>query len=95
MPSRSRRSISRVMPERLSSTCSASSAIRSLPAGRLAAGAQHLVGGQRQAVAGLELGVELLDERGVDAHEPAPRRELDFAELGLARWHARRSRQQA
>ena len=39
MPSRSRRSIRRVMPERLSSTCSASSAIRSRPPGARSASA--------------------------------------------------------
>src|SRR4051795_1877175 len=58
------------------------------PARRLAQRAEDLVGGQRQAVAGLELGVELAGEGGVHADEPAPRAELGFPELRLVRWRA-------
>ena len=58
------------------------------PAGHAAERAQHLVGGQRQAVAGVELGVELPHERGVDADQAAPRPELSFAELCLLGWRA-------
>jgi hypothetical protein len=45
------------------------------------------VEGQREAVARLERGVELLHQRGVDADQAAPRRKLDLVELGLRGWH--------
>ena len=42
---------------------------------------QHLVGAQRQAVLGLELGVERLRQRGVDAEHAAPGAQLAGVEL--------------
>ena len=69
------------MPERLSSTCSASSAIRSRPAGARLQAAQHLVGGQRQPVGGLELGVELAHRARRGRGRARASAELGLAEL--------------
>ena len=79
-PSRSRRSTSRVRPLRLSSTDSASSAMRMRPAPGRRQEEQHLVRRQRQVVLARELGVELLRERGVRAEHPAPGRQLLLVE---------------
>ena len=86
------------MPERLSSTLSASSAIRRRFAGRVLEVDQDVVGGQRQAVGGVQLGVERAQQRRVHAQQPAPGAKLGRRQLRVRvrrgeRGHARQDSQ--
>ena len=60
-----------------------------LPAGGLDEVVEDLVGAERQPVRALELGVDALGERGVGAHQAAPRADLLLAECLLLRGDAR------
>ena len=84
-PSRSRRSTRRVRPLRESWACSARShmRIRRRPRRRVV---EHLIGGHRQSVLALQLGVQALGQARVSSQQAAPRAELAFAERLLLPW---------
>ena len=91
-PWRSSRSTSRVMPLRLSSSRSASSPIRSCSPLGVAEVHQHLVGGEREAVLALELGVEAGDQAavGLEHARARPRARAAVRRVGEGSGHRSR-----
>ena len=60
--------------------------MRIRPPRRVVEMVEHLVGGHRQPVLALELGVEALGQARVGSQQAAPRAELAFAERLLLPW---------